>query len=136
MGNYDELVAQAIKSLESVHPKQPKNLRYGSAVLTKDNKIYFGANYWSYTASLVLHAEQVALTHAAIHGERNIVAIACVSTEDNSQEEKCHPCGMCKQLIWESSRDSGIDIDVVMANRKGEYIVKKISEIVLFPWPV
>ena len=135
MEQYKNLIQEAIKSLETSHKRHPKNLRFGAAVLTKKGNIYSASAYWSDTASLTLHAEQAALAHAASHGERDIVAIACVSTEDEKGEKFCHPCGMCKQLIYENSRDSKIDIEVVMANLKGEYIVKRISEIIFYPWP-
>ena len=58
-----------------------------------------------------------------------------VGKEDPEMEKLCHPCGMCKQLIWENSLKSGIPIKVVMANLKGKYIVKDIKEIVQYPWP-
>lgn len=135
MINYELLIQSAIKSLETVNPKQPKHLKFGSAVLTKKGNIYSAANYWSDTASLTLHAEQAALAHAAAHGELDIVAIACVSTENIKKNEKCYPCGMCKQLIYESSLNSKINVEVIMASLKGEYISKKISEIVSYPWP-
>jgi len=95
MVDYKKLVQAAIESLKTVHKNQPEKLRYGSAVLTKSGKIFFAANYWSYTASLVLHAEQAALAHAAAHGENDIVAIASVSTEGD-EGDFCGPCGICR----------------------------------------
>lgn len=135
MKQYKNLIQEAIKSLETSHKRHPENLKFGAAVLTKKGNIYSASAYWSDTASLTLHAEQAALAHAASHGERDIIAIACVSTEDEKGEKICYPCGMCKQLIYENSRDSEIDVEVVMANMKGKYIIKKISEIVSYPWP-
>ncbi len=129
--DYTTLVQAAIQAISTVHPKQPKPYHYGAAVLTTKGAVYTASNYWSDTATLTLHAEQAALAHAAAHGERNVVAVACVSLE----EGYCHPCGICKQLIWENSRDFGTDIDVVMARRDGTFIVKKISELVPYPWP-
>jgi cytidine deaminase len=134
--DHKELIQETIKALETSHKRHPPKLKFASAVLTKKGNVYSASSYWSDTASLTLHAEQSALVHAACHGERDILAVSCVSTEDDSGEEKCHPCGMCKQLIWENSLDSGIDVEVIMANRKGEYTVKKISELVSHPWPV
>jgi cytidine deaminase len=133
--NYNKLIFEAISSLDYSHKLIPSNLRFGAAVLTDTGNIYKACAFWSYTSTLTLHAEQAAIAHAAAHGEKNIVAVACVSTEDEKGEKYCHPCGICKQLIYESSMDSGIDIDVVMASLKGEYVVKKISELVPHPWP-
>ena len=111
------------------------NLRFGASVMTLKGSVYSSSAYWSDTLTLALHAEQAALAHAASHGERDIVAVCCVSTEDDKGEIFCHPCGLCKQLLYESSRDSSIDIEVVMANLKGGYLNKRISEMILFPWP-
>ena len=75
------------------------------------------------------------MAHAAAHGEPDVKAISCISTE-GSKEKLCHPCGICKQLIWENSYDSGIDVEVVMAARNGEFSVEKISRLCPKPWPV
>ena len=133
--NYTKLITEAITSLEHSHKHIPLNLRFGSAVLTDNGNIYKSCAFWSYTSTLTLHAEQAAIAHAAAHGESNIVAIVCVSTEDDKGEKYCHPCGICKQLIYERYIDTGVDIDVVMANLKGDYVVKKITELVPHPWP-
>lgn len=135
MKKYQKLVTEAIEALDHAYIPDPKGWRFGSAVLTKKGNIYSSGQYYSDTYSLTLHAEQAALAHAAAHGEHDVVAIAAVSTEDPKGKVYCNPCGMCKQLIYEHAKRSGHDIDVVMANRSGEYIIKKISELLSFPWP-
>jgi len=134
--DFEKLVKEAIKALDSSYGGDP-NSKYifASAVLTDKGNIYSASNYVSDTASLTLHAEQAALAHAAAHKDTKIVAIAMVGKEDPNGEEFCHPCGICKQLIWENSMKSGISIKVVMANLKGKYIVKDIKELVPYPWP-
>jgi cytidine deaminase len=129
------LIKAAISSLDASHIKNPKNLRFGAAVLTEEGNIYVSSAFWSDTLTLALHAEQAALAHAAAHDHRRIVAVCCVSTEDEKGEKLCHPCGMCKQLLYENWQDSGIDLQVVMANRNGGYLARRISEMTLFPWP-
>lgn len=136
MIDYKKLVEEAIKALDKFYGGDPKSKYiYGAAVLTDKGNIYSSSNYVSDTASLTLHAEQAALAHAASHKDTRIIAIATVGKEDPKGEKICHPCGICKQLIWENSLKSGIIIKVVMANLKGEYIVKDINEIVQYPWP-
>ncbi|MBI3955632.1 cytidine deaminase [Candidatus Gottesmanbacteria bacterium] len=130
---YQQLVTEAIKALENAYVPDPKGWRFGSAVLTAKGNIYSSGQYYSDTYSLTLHAEQAAIAHASAHGEHEIVAIAGVGTD--KPEAYCHPCGMCKQLLYEKFLRHKIDIDVVMANTKGKYIVKKISELVPYPWP-
>lgn len=135
MKKYKTLVTQAVNALDNAYIPDSNGWRFGSAVLTKKGNIYGSGQYYSETYSLTLHAEQAALAHAAAHGEHDVVAIAAVSTEDPKGKAFCHPCGMCKQLLYEHAKRSGHNIDVVMANRKGEYIVKKVSELTPFPWP-
>jgi cytidine deaminase len=131
----ESLIREATHAIERSHPSNPKNLRFGSALQTTSGNIFSSSAFWSDTLSLVLHAEHAALAHAAAHNDRLVVALACVSTEDERGDKYCHPCGICKQLIYENSLNSGIDTLVVMANLKGKFILKRISEISLFPWP-
>lgn len=133
-GLYDDLVAAAIAALKNAYCGE-NSVRFGSAVLTESGNIYSSGQYFSDTYTLTLHAEQAALAHAAAHGEHKIVAIACVSTEDPHREKYCHPCGMCKQLVYESYLRSNATIKVVMANEKGLYETKDINEIINHPWP-
>jgi cytidine deaminase len=129
------LVKAAIKALDNSHPLQPANLRFGAAVFTASGNIYSAAVFWSATSTLTLHAEHAALAHAASHGERDILAVACVSTEDPKGLAFCHPCGICKQLIYESAFISKREIEVLMANQQGACEVRRISELVPYPWP-
>lgn len=135
--NYEKLVKEAINALDNFYGGYPTSKYiYASAVLTDKGNIYAASNYISDTTSLTLHAEQAALAHAAAHKDTRVVAIAMVGKEDPKGEEFCHPCGICKQLIWENSIKSGIPIKVVMANLKGKFVTKDIKELVPYPWPV
>lgn len=133
---YAKLVQEAIRALDSFYGGDPSSpYIFAAAVLTDKGNIYTASNYVSDTASLTLHAEQAALAHAAAHRDTRITAIAMVGKEDPEGKRYCHPCGMCKQLIWESSLKSGIPVQVVMASLKGRYVVKDIKELVPHPWP-
>jgi len=95
---------------------------FAVALLTENGKIYEGVSYVSDTYTLTMHAEATALAHAAIHGDTNIIAI----TGPN--------CHMCKQLLWENSLRSGIDI-VVLIEEDGVINQIPISELMPYPWP-
>lgn len=116
----EQLLEMGEKALEQCYPKSGKG--FAVSVLTSKGNIFTGASYKSETYTLTMHSEAVALTHAAQHGEKEVVAI----TGPN--------CHICKQLIWESSLNSGIEIVVVM---KEDGITKKvpISEMMPYPWP-
>src|SRR5215469_3391966 len=74
---------------------------YGAAVLAEDGNIYSGGQYKAGTRQISLHAEQVALVHAAAHGETKYRAIAIISDEDETKAT--NPCGVCKQAIYEAA---------------------------------
>lgn len=100
----------------------PNSQGFAITVLTKMGNIYPGVSYKSDTYTLTMHAEAVALAHAAVHGEKDIVAI----TGPN--------CHICKQLIFESSLRSGIDL-LVIIKEGGKIKQIPISKLMPFPWP-
>ncbi len=109
---------------------------YAAAVLTKDGNIYPGISYFSDTYSLTLHGEQAALSHAASHGEGNIVAIAVAGTEEKQKGEFTNPCHMCKQLLYESQRRSKTPMLVILTNNHGENKEIKLDDMISYPWPL
>lgn len=114
-----ELLQRAKAAKQNTYPEPNK---YAVAVLTRAGNIYDGVSYISATLTLTMHSEATALAHAAIHGEKDIVAI----TGPN--------CHICKQLIWESALNSGIDVQIII--EEGDRTKKvPISELMLYPWP-
>jgi len=114
------MLKMANEGLVNCYPKSGKG--YSVVVLTAGGNIYPGVSYNSDTYTLTMHSEATALAHAAIHGEKDIIAI----TGPN--------CHICKQLIWENSLKSGIEIIVILAENG---LIKKIpiSEMMPYPWP-
>jgi cytidine deaminase len=110
--------AQAAKA--NTYPTAGKG--YAVSALTDKGNIYEGVSYISDTLTLTMHCEMTALANAAIHGEKNIIAI----TGPN--------CHMCKQLIWESALHSGIDVQIIM-EEGGEIKRVPISSLMQYPWP-
>lgn len=116
----EQLIDQGEEAREQCYPKSGEG--YAVAVLTSKGNIFTGASYMSDTYTLTMHSEAVALAHAAQHGEKEVIAI----TGPN--------CHICKQLIWESVLNSGIEILVIM---KENGILRKvpISDMMPYPWP-
>ena len=108
------------EAMKNTYPKSGKG--YAVALMTKAENIYTGVSYLSDTKTLTMHSEATALAHAAIHGEKDIVAI----TGPN--------CHICKQLIYESSLRSGIDI-VVIIEEDNQIKQIPISKMMPYPWP-
>jgi cytidine deaminase len=114
-----EMFKVAAESLKNAYPG---GRGFAIAVLTKKGTIYPGVSYKSDTFTLTMHSEAVALAHAALHGETDIVAV----TGPN--------CHICKQLIYESSLRSGIDT-LVLIEEGGEIKQIPISKLMPYPWP-
>jgi len=115
-----KLLKAADEAMKNTFPKS--NDGFAAALMTEDGNIYTGASYKSDTETLTMHSEASALAHAANHGETKIVAI----TGPN--------CHCCKQLIYESSLRSGIDI-VVVIEEDGKIKQIPISKMMPYPWP-
>ncbi len=116
----EQLLQEANGALANRYPVTEGG--FAVACLTSKSTIYTGASYKSETYTLTMHAEAVALAHAAQHGENEIIAI----TGPN--------CHICKQLIWESSLRSGIEIVTIIKENDS---IKRIpiSEVMPYPWP-
>lgn len=115
-----KLLKAADEAMGNTFPKS--NEGFAVALMTKKGNIYTGISYGSDTETLTMHSEATALAHAAIHGEKDIVAI----TGPN--------CHCCKQLIWESSLRSGIDTMVII-EENGKIKQISISKLMPYPWP-
>ncbi len=123
MSDYKNLVKAAIEAKRKALPVY-SNFYVGAAVLTKDDKIYSGCNIESSSYSLTICAERTAIFKAVSEGERNFKAIAVAGDTDDF----ISPCGACRQII----SDLCGEIDVVLVNSKGNFTVKKTSELLPF----
>jgi cytidine deaminase len=118
------LIEEATKARENAVAPFSK-FKVGAALRTKAGKVYHGCNVENCTYGLTVCAERVALLSALAAGERDFTAIAVVTQSD----EPSTPCGPCRQLMWEYCGD----IDVSLANLKGQTVEYKLSD--LFPHP-
>jgi cytidine deaminase len=118
------LIEEAKKARE--HAAAPfSNFKVGAALRTRSGRIFHGCNVENCSYGLTVCAERVALLSAIAAGERSFDAITVVTQSD----EPSTPCGACRQLMWEYCGD----IDVTLANLKGQRVDYKLSE--LFPHP-
>jgi cytidine deaminase len=97
------------------------HFKVGAAVQTKSGKIFQGCNIENSSYGATVCAERVALFNAYVHDEREIKAIAIIADTTTP----CPPCGICRQVIMEL----GGDIDVILANLKGDVQVFKASKL-------
>ena len=88
----------------------------GAAVRTGSGSIYVGANMENASYGLSICAEVSALTAANTSGERDVAEVAVVGgpmADPTSSWGIITPCGRCRQLIWEASQVSKVDVLVV-----------------------
>lgn len=133
-----QLIEAAIKGMKHAFTgtNKPEDRRFGAAVLTKKGNIYGAGAYFSDTYSLTLHGEQAALSHAAAHGEYEIVAIAITGNAPASPGDSIYPCHMCKQLLWESYLRSKQNTELLLVDDTGEIVERlKLLDMMHYPWP-
>lgn len=125
MSNYKELINEAKKAMKMGYSPYYK-FYVGSAVLTKSGKMFSSGNIGNVVGGAEICAERAAMIKAVSAGEKDFEAIAIVGDTENP----ITPCGVCRQFIIEFGRD----IKVIMANTKGQYIEKSISELLPYPF--
>jgi cytidine deaminase len=121
--DYKHLAESAIKAKQNALPIY-SNFFVGASVLTSKDKVYTGCNIESSSYSLTICAERNAIFKAISEGEREFKAIAVAG----ATEDYISPCGACRQVI----SDLCGEIDVILVNGNGDYIVKKTSELLPF----
>ena len=119
------LIQQARAAMDRALANSSK-FRVGTALQTKNKKIYQGCNIETITSKLGVCAEQVVLFKALSEGAREFTAIAIVA----SSGQVCTPCGVCRQLLWEFAPG----LEVIMVDRHGHTLVKWIRDLLPFPF--
>lgn len=77
------------------------NFQVGAALRTKSGKLYLGCNIENHGIQGIC-AERTAFAKALSEGEREFESIAVVGSKKNEKpEEKCMPCGYCRQFMSE-----------------------------------
>jgi cytidine deaminase len=96
-----ELIALADKARERSYCPY-SGYSVGAALLTKDGKVYTGANIENASFTPTVCAERVALFSAVHSGEEDFEAIAVVGGPVGKAAEKLFtPCGVCRQVLSE-----------------------------------
>jgi cytidine deaminase len=98
--------------------------KVGAAVLAEDGRVFTGCNIENSTYGLTMCAERVAIFNAVSSGGRDFAKVVVVA----DHERPAPPCGCCRQMIWEFSRD---DARVILANLQDKVLEFDIKE--LFP---
>jgi len=111
-----EFAKQALKFSYSPYSK----FKVGAAVLCENDKVFCGTNVENVSYGLSVCAERVAVWTAIANGAKKIKAVAIYSEKDSVT-----PCGACRQVIFEFSKNA----DIVYNDKKGNIKIIKISEL-------
>ena len=122
----EQLVLKA-KEARKLSYSPYSNFAVGAAVLTKDGKVFVGANVENSSYPLCMCAERNALYNAMMNGykKEDLVALALSADTD----EPCSPCGACRQVISELFPK---DAPIIMSNLSGETKETTIEELLPF----
>ena len=94
-----ELKKYAILGVTRNFPQYDSASGYGTAILTKSGKIYFGGQYSSFDHRLGFHSEMTTIISSLMDGENDITHLGIVSTK--YKDSPCDCCGICRQFISE-----------------------------------
>lgn len=99
----------------------------GAALLTKDGKVFVGANIENSSYPLCMCAERNALYNAMMNGYKKEDFVALALSADT--DEPCSPCGACRQVISELFPKNA---PIYMSNLKGDEKETTIDELLPF----
>ena len=116
---YEQLLDYAQQISENSYSPYSK-LKIGAVVLCEDNKVFCGTNVENVSYGLSMCAERVAIFTAIANGCKKIKAVAIYSKKANVT-----PCGACRQVILEFSKNA----DVIYNTDKNNFKVIKISKL-------
>ncbi|MBU1098873.1 MAG: cytidine deaminase [Bacteroidetes bacterium] len=101
------------------------NFKVGAALLTKDGKVYKGANIENAAYGSSMCAERTALYSAMVNGDKEFEAIAIAG----DAEVYTPPCGSCRQVMLELG---GKELEVILVAPTMETKTFKLSELIPF----
>lgn len=103
MDNREKLRSEALRVLENSYSPYSK-IKVAAALLTKNGNIYTGINVENSSYALTSCAEKNAVMSSVTNGEKEFIAMAIVT----NSELVTSPCGSCRQVIYEFTKDMPI----------------------------
>ena len=121
-----ELAFKAIEAMKKSYSPY-SHFTVGAALLTKEGKIYTGANIENASYTPTVCAERNAIFTAVHQGERNFEAIAIVGGHNGDIKGVTAPCGVCRQVMSEfCSPDFKV---ILVTSNEGDYEETTLGEL-------
>ncbi|MGP1543458.1 MAG: cytidine deaminase [Candidatus Fimenecus sp.] len=102
------------------------NFKVGTALLSKNGKVFTGVNIENTSYPVGICAERAAISKAISCGETKFVKIAISGFKENSEQRPCFPCGMCRQTLSEFCDKSFEIIVFDKTNRTKKYTLGEL----------
>lgn len=117
---FRRLVTAALAARRAAHVPY-SGVRVGAALLTKNGRVYTGANVENASYGLTICAERVVVGKAVSEGYRSFQAIAVAAAVSNPT-----PCGACRQVLAEFGECMVICADARDARRARVYLLSEL----------
>ena len=114
------LTELALKARENAYAPYSR-FYVGAALMCDDGSVYTGCNVENASYPCGICAERTAAAKAVSEGKRSFIMCAVAG----SSGEKCTPCGMCRQFLYEFSRD----MTILCCDKDGNYDEIKLSDL-------
>lgn len=116
-----ELLKLAEKAKDNAYVPY-SGFKVGAALLTKNGKVYTGCNIENASYGATNCAERTAIFKAVSEGETEFEKIAVASTSG----EETWPCGICRQVMVEFSKDLIVILGDSEKNIVKEYKIEEL----------
>ena len=124
--NYRAVALEAIGAMKKSYSPY-SNFTVGAALLTKEGKIYTGANLENASYTPTICAERTAIFTAVHNGEREFEAIAIVGGHKGDIKSVTAPCGVCRQVMSEfCSPDFKV---ILVTSNDGDYVEETLGSL-------
>ena len=121
-----ELALAAIEAMKKSYSPY-SHFTVGAALLTKEGKIYTGANIENASYTPTVCAERTAIFTAVHQGEREFEAIAIVGGHEGKITGVTAPCGVCRQVMSEfCSPDFKV---ILVTTPDGDYVEETLGSL-------
>ena len=121
----NKLLKKAKESLKNSYSPYSQ-YRVAAAALAKSGKIYGGTNIENASYGLTMCAERCAIFKAISEGEKEIIALYIIVSQDPKLPEAT-PCGACRQVIAEFARPDAPIYTLNLQDKKPP-VMRKLKE--------
>ena len=123
--DYRNLAKIAIDKLKYSYAPYSR-FHVAAALLTEEDKVYFGVNIENAAYGPSNCAERTAVFKAVSEGYRAFTAIAVVGGLNGEIKDFCPPCGVCRQVLAEFCDK---DFKIILAKSPDEYKIFTLGEL-------